>query len=269
MKPEAEALIEILGLKHSAELSAQGFPFYTNDDATSRLVISGVGKINAAAATAWLGGISSNENGTAAWINFGICGALESETGIVFRAGRITDEATGKSWYPPAVWKREKNDFGVVEVITVDAPSSDYPPSGKVVEMEAAGFVPAALRFSTSELVQVIKVVSDNRSDGIETVNPKSIRELCHTAATEVVGWTKKVTELAAEFSNLTEHPELVKEVLNRFHFSETRKHQLNRLVRRALVLESETEVKKAIADSKSAKDCLADLERLCSRSLV
>ncbi len=48
------------------------------------------------------------------------------------------------------------------EVLTVDRPETGYP-EPVLYDMEAAAFCSAAARFSTFELVQVLKVVSDNR----------------------------------------------------------------------------------------------------------
>jgi hypothetical protein len=60
---------------------------------------------------------------------------------------------------------------------TVDRPEDDYP-AAALYEMEASGFFPVACRFSSSELVQCFKVISDNRTQATTAVTAKLCTQL-------------------------------------------------------------------------------------------
>ncbi|MGH9462066.1 MAG: hypothetical protein ACRD1X_12660, partial [Vicinamibacteria bacterium] len=95
---EAKPLVSHFNLKPARE--ARGFKIYQNDDIA--LIVSGVGKIAAAAATAYLQAWTGNRpNG--AWINVGMAGHRDLLLGKGVLAYRITDRATGETWYPPPV----------------------------------------------------------------------------------------------------------------------------------------------------------------------
>ncbi|MEO0417063.1 MAG: hypothetical protein AAF226_19170, partial [Verrucomicrobiota bacterium] len=59
LRPEANPIIQHWGLKHSAALSSGSFQVFAHPDKNNHfLIISGVGKVNAAAATAWLAAVT-------------------------------------------------------------------------------------------------------------------------------------------------------------------------------------------------------------------
>ena len=73
-------------------------------------------------------------------------------------------------------------------VLSVSVPSNDYP-GGAAVDMEAYAFFNAALRFSDSELVQSLKVISDNRVSGIEHLNAAKLTELVSSGKQEIINF--------------------------------------------------------------------------------
>ncbi|MEQ1840546.1 MAG: hypothetical protein ABL994_09055, partial [Verrucomicrobiales bacterium] len=158
LRPEADPLISRMGLK-SFDGPGKLFPLYRSRDGRTYLTISGIGRVNAGAATAYLAA-SLPEDGMAGWINFGIAGSGNVAYGETFLASRIVEEGTGRAWYPGVVLPLP---VGVTraEVTTVDKPTETYPSRG-LVEMEASGFYQTALRVSTVEFCQVVKVVSDD-----------------------------------------------------------------------------------------------------------
>ena len=88
-------------------------------------------------------------------------------------ANKIIDQSTARSWYPPQLVSSVVNST----LITVDEPEEIYR-EGAAYDMEAAGFFPSATRCSSSELVQSIKVISDNPHQSIASVNARLIEEL-------------------------------------------------------------------------------------------
>lgn len=236
LKPELRPLISHLGLTHNAQLSGAGFSVYSDRGDLHRVILSGVGKVNAAASVAFLGARLSS-NTPEVWINFGIAGNREAEPGKVFRGGRIEDAGSGKSWYPPLLAGGRKRRFPDTEIITLDRPVSEYPESIKTVEMEASGFLSAALRFTSIELIQVVKVVSDNASTGWKNLNPGKVQNLCEATVADVAEWAEPFRQLGVEEQQRLGPVPGVEEVLQKYRFSETEKHQLKKLARRAVTL--------------------------------
>ena len=104
-KAEAAALISHYRLEQQQQ---QEFPLYSADDIA--LVISGSGKSNAAAATAYLYG-KTGFHRDAVWINLGIAGHAVDAPGNTSLASKVIDVATGvvsatrecSTWRPAAL----------------------------------------------------------------------------------------------------------------------------------------------------------------------
>ena len=266
---EARPLIELLGLRFCNAWSRGGFSVYADEKANHRLIVSGVGKVAVAAAVSWLeaafrkGNRQGNVSGI--WLNAGVGGHRSASLGSVFRAAKITDRATEKSWYPAAVWPRQDDAFSLAEVVTVDRAVPDYPPENQVVDMEAAGFYPSAARFSTVELVQVVKVISDNEETGIDALDAELAEKLMREAAPSFIEWCEVLRGIAYEEAERNAFPPGWEEVLARHRFSETRKHRFKRLARWALVRGKFDSLPDWIEQNefRNAKEILAALESL------
>jgi len=169
LKAEARPLIRHYELNNRQADAA--FPVYLGTDMA--LVVSGPGKAAAAAATAWLQGLTQGNKGNA-WLNIGIAGHATYAIGDGRIANRITEHATNRSWHPPQV---HDLDIATGRLLTVDSPENDYSIDA-LYDMEAAGFYPAACQFSSSELVQCFKVVSDNRMHANTKITAKHCEQL-------------------------------------------------------------------------------------------
>ena len=146
------------------------------------LIVSGVGKRAAAAAVAYLFA-RSGEALNRIWLNVGIAGHRSRAIGEPLVADKIVDEASGRSWMPQAGFELPC-DSGVV--CTVDGVECDYPDDA-AYDMEASGFYSTATRLAAPELVQVLKIVSDNRASGVERISRKKVEALI-AARLETVG---------------------------------------------------------------------------------
>ena len=166
---EARPLLDHFRLRDKQHNTA--FPIYRNTDMA--LIVSGPGKVAAAAATALLAGNRDTPAATA-WLNIGIAGHAHHAIGSGYIAHRITDSATGTNWYPPQI---HDLSMPTENLYTVDRPEDDYP-AAALYEMEASGFFPVACRFSSSELVQCFKVISDNRTQATTAVTAKLCTQL-------------------------------------------------------------------------------------------
>jgi nucleoside phosphorylase len=152
LQAEARPLIERFGMAVASEAP---YPVYRGG--AGWLIVSGQGKAASAAATAYLHLIAGGAPGRA-WLNVGLGGHGRRALGEGVLAHKITDAAGGTSWYPQLV-----GDIPcpTVPVLTVERIEEDYAEPW-VYESEAAGFFPAARRFSVAELIHVYKVISDN-----------------------------------------------------------------------------------------------------------
>jgi nucleoside phosphorylase len=225
---EARPLLDHFRLRDKQHNTA--FPVYRNADMA--LVVSGSGKVAAAAATALLAATGTAHARTS-WLNVGIAGHAQHAIGSGFVAHRITDSATGTSWYPPQI-----HDLSIPteNLHTVDRPEDDYP-AAALYEMEASGFFPVACRFSSSELVQCFKVVSDNRTQSTKTVTAKSCAQLITTRLADIEQLVSALSGMADEYAEWhAPHPGL-EQLAERWHFTVSQQHQLARLARRWKVL--------------------------------
>ena len=76
---EAKPIIDFYRLKKTT--AHKGFDLYQNQH--MQCVISGIGKINAAAATAWVAALNQDQP-SLAWINSGTAGGAEHALGSIF-----------------------------------------------------------------------------------------------------------------------------------------------------------------------------------------
>jgi len=136
-------------------------------------VVTGPGKPAAAAGTAFLGALSGCPQATI-WINLGIAGHAERQVGEVLLARSITDADSGRVWRPILPQDRP---CPADDLLTLDRPDLGYRHKG-MVDMEASGFFPTACRYADTELVQILKVVSDNRATTARGLSAKQVRLL-------------------------------------------------------------------------------------------
>ena len=132
-----------------------GHPYRICAGEQTHLIVSGVGKVAAAAATAYLRALIGDA--PAAWLNIGIAGHGSQAVGTALLAHKVVDIASGKLFYPtftasPPCRTTLLHTIDRVQPATGDA----------AYDMEASGFCEAAQRFATSERVHCLKVVSDN-----------------------------------------------------------------------------------------------------------
>lgn len=127
------------------------------DDTPLELAISGVGKLAAATATAYLQG--SGGTARARWLNIGLAGHGRRAVGEALLAGRVEEASSGRFF---RVEQPFDSALPVIHLRTVDTLQPTYPEGDVAVEMEAYGFFAAARRFANAKAVHALKVVSDN-----------------------------------------------------------------------------------------------------------
>ena len=166
---EAKPIIDHYRLKKSQ--SHHAFDIYEKDQIVC--IVSGIGKLACAAATAWIAAIN-HEARSIAWINVGTAGSASHDIGTALLINRISDESS-RHFYPVPL---HNSRFETAHCLTRNKPSTDYHPQ-QLYDMEASAFYHTATRFSCAELVQCVKIVSDNPAHQTGR-NKARISELIH-----------------------------------------------------------------------------------------
>ena len=182
-------------------------------------VVSGVGKLAAAAASAWSAARLA-EQPALAWLNLGTAGA-DAELGSAFDVDKIVDADSGECYYPVPVLR---SPLPGAVCHTLAAPSEDYR-NGLLYDMEASGYFASAARFSSAELIQSIKVVSDNpaRQTGRDR---QAISDLVHGQMDAVAARADALRELAREVAGRALPAASFERLLALAHFTATEQNQ-------------------------------------------
>lgn len=255
---EAKPLIGHYRLK--AVPGANSIKVYEGED--KRLVVSGVGKIRSANATAFLHAFSGSVR-NCVWINIGIGGHCGRRIGEGIMAHKITDEISGKNWYPPIAIE---SSCETESILTVERSETRYRGSW-VYEMEASGFYDTALQFSSGELVHCYKVISDNHTSPSKQVSGVLVERLIGANLKTIEEIVKKLTKLAFKLPKVGIVPNEFHKFLERWHFTVTEQHRLRRLLARFRTLEPKAEIFQGELNSlPQSKDVLHFLEhKICS----
>ncbi len=204
---EARPLIERYRLRRDPR--HLGFKLFRGAAGDVALIVSGPGKVAAAAATASLHAAAGGGR-DAAWLNVGIVGHGERPVGEVVLAHKVRDRATGESWVPPLLFAAP---CPTDEVLTVDTVEQDFA-EAVAYEMEASGFYSTACRFAGAEVVHCLKVVSDGPGEAAEALTAAKVQQLVAAAlpaveqvAAAICGLSSKLRALAADPAGYTEGP--------------------------------------------------------------
>ncbi len=252
---EAKHFIDKFRLKHDVRHS--GFKIYKNTTGNINLIISGVGRINAAAATAYLGAATSAQVDSAFWINPGIAGHSSLPVGTVVVANKIVEQATGHMFYPSVY----PVSFSSALLTTVDQPETSYLEQS-AFDMEASAFALVACKFSPLEFVQCVKVISDNVETGVESVTKQTIEKSAQALVAAVNELIEVMGPDAAHRIAQTHLPQTFHDLRKRSHFSATQTAQLKRLCQRFIARGLEAKLEEmATLNFKTSKDCIRLLE--------
>ncbi|MDA0837889.1 MAG: hypothetical protein O2857_08920 [Planctomycetota bacterium] len=220
---EARPIVKHFGLK---AVPGEVMPIYESDYAT--LIVCGIGKLNAGTAAGWLEGRNSSLTPNI-WMNVGVCGHRNLPQGTGSLVHKVTDHALGKTWYPSILFE---TPCVTRSVRTVNSTEKEFQ-SEDLYEMEASGFINAAMRFSTAELVHCFKIVSDNLSTGIQHLQLSEIEKFVAAHLETLSDLIEQLKEIRNSLSHESESSQFIDSLLTRFHFTTYEKHQLVKIMRR------------------------------------
>ena len=165
-----------------------GRPAFAGSDL--RLIVTGLGRSRAALAVEGLSGLL-RPSSVVAWLNIGIAGHRDLPIGEAILADEVVDAATGQSWrlhpIPGAPCR-------IGSVCTVETVEERYPTEA-AYEMEAASLCPRVPDARGAGLLQIVKIVSDNRQTETQQISAELVEELIERQS-HLVEWM--VSELLA-----------------------------------------------------------------------
>jgi hypothetical protein len=252
LSEEARPIIHYYRLKRLHHLHA--FPVYAGDNL--RLIVCGIGNLATATATGYLAGIVGVEPNTA-WLNIGIAGSKNISVGEAVLAHQITDMTRQQHFYPTICFEAA---LKTAAVQTVSVPETGYS-EGIVYDMEAAGFYSAAMRFSTTELIHSLKIISDNKTLDISSISSSSVVTLVEQnlgAISKVIAALQgKVAELNADYNGQEE----ISLIRSRLSFTVSQQAQLQTLIQNWFALTDASPL--SVLDIDSVKTSKALLNKL------
>ncbi len=235
LKAEAHCLIDHFRLKRVSDNRLK-FPIYSNGQIN--LIVSGVGKHNCAGAIERYGAVMPSHQAMG-WLNVGIAGHGTRQVGEGLMGNRIEDRAASKIWYPSFV-KDFRCEVGTI--VTTDEVETRFGDDG-VYEMECSGFFSAACRQTKLDLVHSYKVISDNKSNPSCGLTKDAVSKLIGSHVERIESICSTLSHLVSKLDARTRLPVDYNRFLARWHFSETQKHLLRRMLKKREVLGIETSV--------------------------
>lgn len=217
---EAHGFIRELELKKNTAYAP--FEVFDNENAGIRLVVTGVGEIAAAAVVA---AVCARDGADAAdfLINIGCCAAANAgadsgcetvdsgmdsgygaahaaQIGDLYVCHKITEQATGKTFYPDILYRHPWKER---ELVTGMQPLQRAAAHGALYDMEAAAVYQAGIRFFSPDRMLFLKVVSDFGIAGQERMTAEALTGLLEQYVKEVAAFLTNLREAADEEETL------------------------------------------------------------------
>jgi len=252
--PEARSIID----KYEMKLVAKGtlHPIYYNEAETDWLVVSGVGQINAASGTASLYQ-ACPEADSAIWVNIGIAGGSIADIGDLFYINSIRQATTKKTFYPFIFPKiKIKN----ASLVTYDFPEKNYN-QDCLFDMEAWAFYKTIQKKVTREFIAVFKVISDNSTESMNSLTRLEIFSLINNNLEYLENFRKKGQTLSKQEHVRKLDPEIIDQLMTKYHFSFSQKQQLRNLIKRWYVLFPGRCLNSELQEHVSAKSILSHMK--------
>lgn len=251
LKPEAGPLQAYFDLQPLAgETSISG-----NSAARISLTLSGIGRSAAAAAVArtrdhFRAGKSH------AWLNIGIAGHAGLPLGQAVIVNKVTDANTGQTWFPSRVFT---TTLPARDLLTLEQPDDNY--REDLFDMECAGFFQAASECATLELVQALKIISDNADRPMSGINPDRVERLVRQNLPVIEEITEQLLALSELQQRLIDPGPDYHALIRRRRFTASQQHQLQSLLRKWRALHpADTGLPERLAGQKTAAEILQSL---------
>ena len=269
---ECSGLIKHYNLKKRQTDKYYRFDVFENENQPVRIILTGQGSVMAAAAlsgAASFFGIKAED----AIINVGTC-AGNYEPGQVFICNKITEEATGRTFYPDMILRSSLPERELVTAPVVIR-KSIYEYANKdshnmvLYDMEAAAIYQAANLYVGPHRMGFVKVVSDNGD--IEGLTPDFIKGLMAEAVDEIASYVDMFVADTHDMCRAEESTQFTNQLCKDLHCSKVMENQVRQLIK-YLSLEGTdymtyinklyNEGRLPAHDKKNGKVCLDEIKR-------
>ena len=269
---ECSGLIKHYNLKKRQTDKYYRFDVFENENQPVRIILTGQGSVMAAAAVSGAAsffGIKAED----AIINVGTC-AGNYEPGQVFICNKITEEATGRTFYPDMILRsgmpeRELVTAPVVIRKSIHEYANKDSHNMALYDMEAAAIYQAANLYVGPHRMGFVKVVSDNGD--IEGLTPDFIKGLMAEAVDEIASYVDMFVADTHDMCRAEESTQFTNQLCKDLHCSKVMENQVRQLIK-YLSLEGTDymtyinklydEGRLPAHDKKNGKVCLDEIKR-------
>ena len=269
---ECSGLIKYYNLKKRQTDKYYRFDVFENENQPVRIILTGQGSVMAAAAVSGAAsffGIKAED----AIINVGTC-AGNYEPGQVFICNKITEEATGRTFYPDMILRSGLPERELVTVpVVIHKPIHEYVNKDShnmaLYDMEAAAIYQAANLYVGPHRIGFVKVVSDNGD--IEGLTPDFIKKLMAEAVDEIASYVDMFVTDTHDMCRAEESTQFTNQLCKDLHCSKVMENQVRQLIK-YLSLEGTDymtyinrlydEGRLPAHDKKNGKVCLDEIKR-------
>lgn len=269
---ECSGLIKHYNLKKCQTDKYYRFDVFENENQPVRIILTGQGSVMAAAAVSGAAsffGIKAED----AIINVGTC-AGDYEPGQVFICNKITEEATGRTFYPDMILRsslpeRELVTAPVVIRKSIHEYANKDSHNMALYDMEAAAIYQAANLYVGPHRMGFAKVVSDNGD--IEGLTPDFIKGLMAEAVDEIASYVDMFVADTHDMCRAEESTQFTNQLCKDLHCSKVMENQVRQLIK-YLSLEGTdymtyinklyNEGRLPAHDKKNGKVCLDEIKR-------
>lgn len=269
---ECSGLIKHYNLKKRQTDKYYRFDVFENENQPVRIILTGQGSVMAAAAVSGAAsffGIRAED----VIINVGTC-AGDYEPGQVFICNKITEEATGRTFYPDMILRSSLPERELVTVpVVVHKPIHEYVNKDShnmaLYDMEAAAIYQAANLYVGPHRMGFVKVVSDNGD--IEGLTPDFIKKLMTEAVDEIASYVDMFVTDTHDMCRAEESAQFTNQLCKDLHCSKVMENQVRQLIK-YLSLEGTDymtyinrlydEGRLPAHDKKNGKVCLDEIKR-------
>ena len=254
LRAEAAPIIKFLKLKYVNAQSS--FTIYANQELGHALIISGVGAIKSAAATAFLKAYFNIKN-YASWINLGIAGYFAEPVGKLYQAIKVFSTVHQRTFFPGF---RFSKIIPGASLLTVDRAETGYN-NPVLYDMEAFGFCEVASAFSCNELIFVFKIVSDTPENPIKKLKSSTIEDLINENLRDLKKLLSEIDKLSVQEIERLKIPDEVIEIENSIHFSKTNSSRFRQLYKKWKFANPKKKLKDLHFSKEKAKEIINILE--------
>ncbi len=234
---------------------------YHNSDASLHLLVSGVGKVNAAMAIAHYCAMQPVRH-HAAFFNIGIAGSSHYSIGQCVMANKIEDASNKQVWYP---YLLKKLPCDSATLRCYDQPQHRC--TDALVDMESAGFMQAVSRFSYQDQAQLLKVVSDHSAEDHAVIKPQQVQDWIKSALPQIDSIHQALLQRSTLVMQSCVELKEYDAVSDQWRFSHYQQHRLKFLLQRWQVVFKQRPVVEYCHGCLDASAVLKKLERALSNA--